>query len=173
MHPRSDMDISLFIEPQTGAILQAFQLIQVNAIVSREPNFPEMANLSPITYLPIGYINTSIYVSESVAHTLISNLIIPQMSISVTASLMITGSLVSILAVIGMILANRCNSMPMSGSRRTEENTPLIVECPTNPITAHEQNILPISDELFPSEPDSAIRIAPDGGIRIEELENT
>uniref|UniRef100_A0A0R3TIG7 SSD domain-containing protein n=1 Tax=Rodentolepis nana TaxID=102285 RepID=A0A0R3TIG7_RODNA len=105
MHPRSDMDISLFIEPQTGIVLQALQLIQINAIVARNKNFNELAKLRNLTYLPLGYINTSIFVSDSVARTLITTLFIPQMSISVVGSIMVTGSLLTILVISGIMFA--------------------------------------------------------------------
>lgn len=161
MHPRRDMDISLFIEPQTGVILQALQLIQVNAIVSRNPYFPELAHLRNLTYLPVGYINTSIYVSDSVARTLITTLFIPQMSISVAGSIMVTGSLLTILVISGMMFANHCRSFPVSVGPRTEENSPLIVECPDNPPLEREQNIQSSNDELFSSKQDPATQTAP------------
>ncbi|KAL5964775.1 Platelet glycoprotein 4 [Taenia solium] len=128
MHPRDDMDISLYIEPQTGVILQALQLIQVNVIIQNNPYFSELAHLKNVTYLPFGYINTSIYVSESVAHTLMSALIVPQMSISVAASLIITGALVSLVVNGGMLIYRHCRSSQTSDG--TEENAPLLVECP-------------------------------------------
>ncbi|VUZ48737.1 unnamed protein product [Hymenolepis diminuta] len=161
MHPRRDMDISLFIEPQTGVILQALQLIQVNAIVFPNPYFPEFAHLRNLTYLPVGYINTSIYVSDSVARTLITTLFIPQMSISVAGSIMVTGSLLTILVISGMMFANHCRSFPVSAGPRTEENSPLIVECPDDPSLEREQNIQSSNDELFSSKQDPATQTAP------------
>lgn len=122
------MDISLYIEPQTGVILQALQLIQINAMVQHNQYFSELVHLKNVTYLPIGYINTSIYVSESVAHTLMSTLIVPQMSISVAASLIITGALVSLVVNVGMLIHRHCR--PSQASDGTEENAPLIVDCP-------------------------------------------
>lgn len=129
MNPSDDMDISLFIEPQTGVILQAFQLIQINTVVRRNPNFRELAHLRNITYLPISYINSSTFVSESVANSIMSTLIVPQMSITVAASLMITASLVSLIVIVSLLIYRRCSVTQHTSEAGREENAPLIVEC--------------------------------------------
>nr|CDS32543.1 lysosome membrane protein 2 [Hymenolepis microstoma] len=161
MHPRSDMDISLFIEPQTGVVLQALQLIQINAVVTRNRNFEELANLRNLTYLPLGYINTSIYVSDSVARTLVTTLFIPQMSISVVGSIMVTGSLLTIFVISGIMFASRCRSFQVSFGPRTEENSPLIVECPEESSSERELNSQPSNGNSLSAQVDPATLIAP------------
>lgn len=107
MRPRDDMDISLYIEPQTGVILQALQMVQVNAMVHSNPNFPELANLQPEVFLPVGYINTSIYVDSEVAKTLIGTLLLPEMSAAVAAWLLVTASSISLLVLLIQSCARR------------------------------------------------------------------
>ncbi|KAL5110725.1 Platelet glycoprotein 4 [Taenia crassiceps] len=161
MHPRDDMDISLYIEPQTGVILQALQLIQINAIVQHNPFFSELVRLKNVTYLPIGYINTSIYVSESVAHILLSTLIIPQMSISVAASLIIIGALVS-LVVNGVILTYRqCRPSQTSGGT---ESDPLIVEYPDS--SSENPQALITGSFPTPFELDPSSQTVEEGGVQ-------
>uniref|UniRef100_A0A5K3EMP5 Scavenger receptor class B member 1 n=1 Tax=Mesocestoides corti TaxID=53468 RepID=A0A5K3EMP5_MESCO len=128
MHPRDDMDISLYIEPQTGVILQALQLIQANAIIYQNPNFPQLAHLKDVTYLPIGYSNTSIYVNEAVFQTLMSTLIIPQLSVKIAAWLMVSAGLVSLAVTLSMHFWTRQKTLVVDGGN---ESTPLLVECPS------------------------------------------
>ncbi|VDM16502.1 unnamed protein product [Hydatigera taeniaeformis] len=155
MDPREDMDISLYIEPQTGVILQALQMVQINAIIKQNSFFTELAHLKKVTYLPIGYINTSIYVSESVAHTLMSTLIVPQMSISVAASLIITGALVSLVVNSGLLIYHRCHSSQISDG--TEENAPLIVECPPDHPSPDDPQASTIDSSLISFENDETL----------------
>ena len=161
MNPSDDMDISLFIEPQTGVILQALQLIQINVMVRRNPNFPELARLKNVTFLPIGYINTSIYVSESVAHTLMSTLIVPQMSIAVSASLMIAGALVSLIAATALFIHQRCFGTRRASGARGEENAPLIAECVPDAIETLDTEASPA--DSTPSEQNTMQAVGSEG----------
>nr|CDS17369.1 lysosome membrane protein 2 [Echinococcus granulosus] len=162
MHPRDDMDISLYIEPQTGVILQALQLIQINAIVQSNPHLSELAHLKNVTYLPIAYINTSIYVSESVVRTLMSTLIVPQMSIRVAASLVVISALVSLVVNGGMLIYRHCH--PSQISDGTQENAPLIVQCPSDSPSFDDPQVS--IAESSPTSERSQTSQAAEGGVK-------
>ncbi len=128
------MDISLYIEPQTGVILQALQMVQVNAMMHQNSHFPELAHLKDI-FLPVGYINTSIFVDAGVANTLISTLFIPKMTASVAGWLLISAGSVCVVVLLVRCIASRQRPTVVEINERTplisgREPTPSVSEAP-------------------------------------------
>lgn len=105
--------------------------------------------------------------SDSEARTLITTVFIPQLSISVVGSIMVTGRLLTILVIIGIMFARRCRSFQVSFGPGTEENSPLIVECPEDSSPEIEVNSQPPNDNSLCPQIDPASLIAHGEGLRV------
>ncbi|VDL97156.1 unnamed protein product [Schistocephalus solidus] len=96
MAPTEDMTIKVHVEPQTGVVMQAQKMIQVNAVIRRDERFRWLAKVRD-TVLPVVYLNGTTTVSEEVALHLKQSLLWPQVIFNTLSAFLILGGSVGLL----------------------------------------------------------------------------
>nr|VZI48030.1 unnamed protein product [Spirometra erinaceieuropaei] len=94
--PTEDMTIKLHVEPQTGVVLQAQKMIQINAVIRRDKRFRWLAKVRD-TILPVVYLNGTTTVSEEVSMRLKKSLLWPQLVVNTLSAVLIVGGSVGLL----------------------------------------------------------------------------
>ncbi|VDK54680.1 unnamed protein product [Dibothriocephalus latus] len=106
MAPTEDMTIKLHVEPQTGVIMQAQKMIQVNAVIRQDKHFRWLAKVRD-TFLPVVYLNGTTTVSEEVATRLKHSLLWPQLVGNTLTTFFILAGSVGLLSSACQVLRSR------------------------------------------------------------------
>lgn len=87
----------LTIEPQTGIVLQAQKMLQINGVLRRNAYFTALRHLrQDVIFLPVGYINESFLLPDRLAEELWRKLVEPAFYARVTSVCLIVVSSLSL-----------------------------------------------------------------------------